>query len=78
MAEWFSSIVSLFIDPDERFIMHRYYSSRLALAVGMILMSGFFFYEMLVNNQLRLDILITIAVMALTKVLAMAYYRIVD
>jgi hypothetical protein len=77
MAEWFSSIVSLFIDPDERFIVHRYYSSRLALAVGMILIAGIFFYEMLVNDQLRLDLLLIMAAMALTKVLAMAYYRIV-
>ncbi|MCW4055496.1 MAG: hypothetical protein NWE82_01790 [Candidatus Bathyarchaeota archaeon] len=62
--------------PDERFIMHRYYSTRLSMIVGMILLVIWFNYELFVNHNLRLDLVIVAGVMAVTKVLAMLYFRI--
>jgi hypothetical protein len=75
MVELLSSIVALF-RFDERFIMHRFYSSRLALAVGMALIAAWLIYGLLANHQVRYDLAIIGGVMALTKVVAMVYYRI--
>ncbi|NIS79806.1 MAG: hypothetical protein GTO14_06280 [Anaerolineales bacterium] len=74
MVEFISILASLF-KPDERFIMHRYYSSRFSLIVGLTLMVIWFNYELIVNQQLRLDFAIIIGAMALAKILAMLYYR---
>ena len=63
-------------NPDERFIAHRYQSSRLALTVGIIMMFIWAQYEWLVNQELRLDLLIILGAMALSKVVAMIYFRI--
>ena len=63
-------------NPDERFIAHRYQSSRLALAVGIMMMFIWAQYEWFVNTELRLDLLIIIGAMALSKVVAMIYFRI--
>ena len=63
---------------DERFIMHRYYSTRLAMIVGIIMIAGWFGYEHYVNHHLRLDLVIITGAMALTKVAAMLYYRLTD
>jgi hypothetical protein len=60
---------------DERFIMHRFKSTRLATLVGVVLMGVWFNYELLVNDRWRLDLLIILAVMAFTKVAALLYYR---
>ena len=73
--EWFTSVMSVLFEADERFIMHRYYSSRLALVVGMALIAIWFNYELLANDQLRVDLVIIAGAMGLTKVGAMAYYR---
>ena len=62
-------------NPDERFITHRYQSSRLALAVGVIMMFIWAQYEWFVNDELRLDLLIILGAMALSKVGAMIYFR---
>jgi hypothetical protein len=37
---------------DERYVMHRYSSTRLATLVGAVLMGGWIFYEFLVNDQM--------------------------
>jgi RimJ/RimL family protein N-acetyltransferase len=39
---------------DERFVMHRYRSTRWATAVGVVMMGGWFVYEQVVNDVLRL------------------------
>ncbi|UCC64964.1 MAG: hypothetical protein JSV36_07980 [Anaerolineae bacterium] len=65
------------IKPDERFIMHRYYSTRLSMIVGIILITIWFNYELFVNDHLRLDLAIIAGVMAITKLLAMLYLRII-
>jgi hypothetical protein len=71
-------IAALFsdVDVDERFIMHRYKSTRIAMTVGMVLIVGWFTYEMLANDVARWDLFLILAAMALTKVSAMIYFRV--
>ena len=70
-----TTIASMF-KPDERFVMHRYYSTRLSMIVGMILIVIWFNYELIANNHVRWDLLVIAGVIAITKLMAMAYYRI--
>ena len=60
---------------DERFILHRFYATRLATIVGAVLMGVWFNYEYFAHHIIRYDFLIILFVMALTKVAAMVYYR---
>jgi hypothetical protein len=71
-------IASLFseVEVDERFVMHRYYSTRIAMIVGMLLLVGWFIFEMLVNDNPRWDLFVIVMAIALTKVTAMIYFRI--
>ncbi len=71
MAEWFSNLFK----TDERFITHRYYSSRLALVVGILMMAAWFNYELLVNDMMRIYLLVFMVAMAVTKLAAMLYFR---
>lgn len=64
------------LDVDERFVMHRYYSTRIAMIVGAILLVGWFLYENFVNEILRWDLFVIIMAIAVTKVAAMIYFRI--
>ncbi|MGD2157816.1 MAG: hypothetical protein PVG14_15125 [Anaerolineales bacterium] len=61
---------------DERFIMHRYYSTRWAIAVGLLMMGVWLLYEFYINGNLRMDLMVILGAMGLTKILAMFYYRI--
>jgi len=70
-----TTIASLF-KPDERFVMHRYYSTRISMIVGIIMIVVWFNYELIANNVLRLDLAVIAGVMAITKILAMVYFRI--
>jgi hypothetical protein len=63
------------LEIDERFVAHRYYSSRLALIAGMILILAWFSYGLVEHDRIRWDFLIIAGVMALTKLAAMAYFR---
>ena len=56
---------------DERFIAHRYKATRLAMAVGIALIVGFFFYAYVAGNVIRWDLFIILCAMAVTKVVAM-------
>ena len=69
------TIASLF-KPDERFIMHRYYSTRIATIVGMVLMAAWFNYELFTKDIFRWDLAVIALAMAITKIVAMVYYRI--
>lgn len=64
-------------DPilDERFIMHRFKSTRLAVLVGTIMIFGFFTYHVAVNKTIRWDLFSVIAAMAVVKIGAMLYYH---
>lgn len=60
---------------DERFIMHRYISTRWAVIVGVVLMAVWVNYEFIVNDTLRVDLLVIMTAMLVTKVAVMVYYR---
>lgn len=69
-----TTLASMF-KPDERFIMHRYYSTRTAMIVGIVLLVGWFNYELIANKVLRWDLAIIAGAMAITKLLTMFYLR---
>ena len=60
---------------DERAVVHRYKASRLSLAVGLLIMLGFFQYDVLWNRIIRWDYLIIITAMFVVKVAARIYYH---
>jgi len=60
---------------DERFKLHRLYSTRFSAVVTMVCIGIWFNYEYFINNFLRWDLFIIIMVMVLSKVGAMLYYR---
>ncbi len=68
-------LLDRFFGFDERFVMHRYRSTRLAAIVGAAMLAVWFNYEFLANHILRLDLAVIAVAMALTKVGAMVYYR---
>jgi hypothetical protein len=61
--------------PDERFIIHRSASTRIAMIVGPMAITGWFGYELVANQHSCWDLAIIAGVMAATKILAMAYFR---
>jgi hypothetical protein len=74
MEAMIAALAGLF-KPDERFIEHRYRSTRLSMIVGAVLMAGWFEYELLANHHLRWDLLIILTAMAVAKAAAMIYLR---
>lgn len=73
MKVMLAALVSLF-RPDERFITHRFHSSRLALAVALISIVSWFNYELIANQRGRWDLVAIAGVTALTKTITMVYY----
>lgn len=69
------TILASMFKPDERFIMHRYHSTRISMIVGLGLIVAWFNYELIVNHTLRWDLALIVGVMAVTKLLVMAYLR---
>ncbi len=67
--------LSRWFGMDERFIMHRYISTRWSVAVGVILMAAWINYEYFVRDTFRLDLLVILSAMAITKLGVMIYYR---
>ncbi|MCB9418723.1 MAG: hypothetical protein H6667_02885 [Ardenticatenaceae bacterium] len=63
---------------DERFLMHRLYSTRLAAVVTAVVMAIWFEYELLVNGVYHWDTLAFLIVLAVTKVGALIYYRLTN
>jgi hypothetical protein len=55
--------------------MHRYLSTRWAVIIGMILMAGWVNYEYFARQTLRSDLILIMAVMAVTKVAVMIYLQ---
>ena len=68
---WFSRLFMV----DERFVMHRYISTRWAVVVGVLLMGIWINYEFFTRRVLRYDLLVILAAMLVTKVAVMIYYR---
>lgn len=75
MAELISTIWAALFEPDERFIMHRYHSSRLALAMGVLMLGAWMLYDLFARGIVRYDLLVILGVMVITKLVAMAYLR---
>lgn len=63
---------------DERFEVHRLKATRFAAVVTILAMAGYFAYELLSRDLLRTDLLGLMAILAVSKVAAMAYYRLTD
>jgi hypothetical protein len=70
-----NNLFSKWFVVDERFIMHRYVSTRWAVIVGVVLMAGWVNYEFIVNDTLRIDLIVILLAMVVTKVAVMIYYR---
>jgi len=70
-----NNLFSKWFSVDERFVMHRYISTRWAVVVGVILMAAWVNYEYIVNDILRIDLLVILLAMLVTKVVVMIYYR---
>jgi hypothetical protein len=60
---------------DERFVMHRLYSTRFATVVTAVFIGVWLLFDLYVNGVLRRDFMIILTVTAVTKLLAMLYYR---
>ena len=71
----FKNLFSKWFVVDERFLMHRYISTRWAVIVGTILMAVWVNYEYLINHTLRFDMVVILLAMVITKVAVMIYYR---
>ena len=63
---------------DERYKIHRLYSTRLAAVVTAIALGGWFLYQFYAKSVYRWDLFIIMCIMAVTKVGAMLYYRITN
>lgn len=60
---------------DERFILHRYKSTRFAVLVGLVVLFALFAYDAVAHDIIRWDLLGISGAIALAKVCAMLYYR---
>lgn len=63
---------------DERYLLHRYKATSHAGVVMAVLVAGFFLYHHLHNQEFRWDLLIPLIAGAVTKLVAMVYYRRTD
>jgi len=70
-----NNLFSKWFVVDERFVMHRYISTRWAVIVGVVLMAIWVNYEFIINDTLRIDLIIILLAMFVTKVVVMIYYR---
>ena len=68
------NLFSRWFGMDERFVMHRYISTRWAVVIGVVLMAAWVNYEFIVNHTLRIDLLVILGAMAVTKITVMSYY----
>jgi hypothetical protein len=71
LRNFFSRIFSI----DERFKMHRYASTRIAVTVGVIVAAAWIYYDYFFKDILQLELLIVMLVMAAVKIAAMVYFR---
>lgn len=69
------NLFSRIFSVDERFVMHRYYSTRLAVTVGSVVAGVWIYYDYFFKDILLWELLIVLMVMAVTKIVAMLYYR---
>jgi len=60
---------------DERYVLHRYKATSHAAMVGAVSLGGLLLYDFLARDVLRWDLFFVMAVMAVTKLGALVYYR---
>jgi hypothetical protein len=60
---------------DERFILHRFKSTRLAVLAGTVTILALFTYHAVADKTIRWDLFSILAAMAVVKICAMLYYR---
>ena len=60
---------------DERFKIHRLRSTRLAAITGIILMALWIIYDFFATHIFRIDLIIILVTIALTKWISMIYYK---
>ena len=60
---------------DERFVNHRYRSTRAGLAAGLLAMLAWLKYDYFAIGVLRWDYLVIMVVMAVVKVATMIYLQ---
>ncbi len=63
------------LEVDERFVWYRYKATRFALIMGMLGMLGWFVYQVWVHRVVQWECIALIALIALSKVGAMLYFR---
>jgi hypothetical protein len=63
---------------DERFKMHRLYSTRFATVIGSMMIGTLFFFEFLSKQMVRWDLFTILIAMAVSKIAAMVYYKITN
>lgn len=63
---------------DERFLEHRRRSTSLAAIVGICVAGGLFEYRLIFQHILSWDLFAVVAVMALSKLVMMVWYRMHD
>lgn len=63
---------------DERFKMHRLYSTRLAAVIGVVMIGFLICYEFFVYHSMRWDLFIIMMVVAISKFAAMIYFRVTN
>jgi hypothetical protein len=75
MIESFVSLLVGSAEIDERFLAHRYRASRFALIMGVITLGYFILYDFFVHDVIRTDLWIVVGVIAVSKIGAMAFFR---
>jgi hypothetical protein len=72
-----SSLVGLKRDGplDERFRMHQYKSTRLAVLAGALAIYALFLYDLIAHRSIRWDLAGVLVLMAAVKIASMLYYR---
>jgi hypothetical protein len=60
---------------DERFLQHRYKSTSHAAVVAGLFLAFFFLRDYYTHGTARWDLAVTMGAMALTKIVALIYYR---
>lgn len=67
-----------FFGFDERFIQHRYKSTRAAVIVASLMMALWTWVDFFLHDVVRWDLLLILMVMAVVKVGTMVYYRLTN
>ncbi|MFP4549062.1 MAG: hypothetical protein ACLFQM_13095 [Fidelibacterota bacterium] len=63
---------------DERFKLHQYKSTRLAIFANIAVLAFVFYYELIANKITRWDIFIVLSITAAVKIMAMIFYRVTN